>query len=110
MEIFMQAQQEAAGQDARKGEQHVEVTVVTTSGTFPLEGSDDVPVHQPVKVELDKAQRKLEITDTTGWIVTVAGTPIDPNKSYADNGLKGSVKLDWGPKEGGGGKGVTPDA
>lgn len=106
----MQAQQEAAGQGARKGDQHIEVIVVTTSGIFPMQGADEIAVHQPVKVELEKAQKKLDITDTSGWIVTVGGTPIDPDKSYADNGLKGSVKLDWGPKEGGGGKGVSPDA
>lgn len=106
----MQTHQEVAGQDARKGEQHIKVVVVTTSGIYPMEGSDEVPVHQPVKVELEKAQRKLEITDTTGWIVTVGGKPIEPTQSYADNGLKGSVKLDWGPKEGGGGTGVGPSA
>src|ERR1051325_4273970 len=97
-------------QDALKDEHHLEVQVVTTSGTYPDEGSDKVAANQPVKVELEKAQKQLEITDTTGWIVTVSGSPIDPNKSYADNGLKGSVKLDWGPKEGGGGKGVGRDA
>jgi hypothetical protein len=43
-------------------------------------------------------------------MVTVGGNTIDPTKSYADNGLKGSVKLDWGPKEGGGGKEGRPDA
>ena len=97
-------------QDALKDEHHLEVQVVTTSGTYPDEGTDRVAANQPVKVELDKAQNTLEITDTTGWIVTVGGTPIDPAKSYADNGLKGSVKLDWGPKEGGGGKGAMANA
>lgn len=100
----MQTHQEAKPHDARKGEQHIEVLVVTTSGTYPLNGPDEMPIHQPVKVILEKAQRRLEITDTAGWIVTAGGNPIDPTKSYADNGLKGSVKLDWGPKEGGGGR------
>lgn len=106
----MQTHQEAQGQGVRKDEQQIEVSVVTTSGTYPLEGSDEVPIHQPVKVVLEKAQKKLEITDTAGWIVTAGGNTIDPTKSYADNGLKGSVTLDWGPKEGGGGKGAGPDA
>jgi hypothetical protein len=106
----MQPQPEVQAQGAHKAEQHIAVIVVTTSGAYPPERSDEVPIHQPVKVELDKAQKALHIADTTNWIVTVAGNTIDPTKSYADNGLKGSAKLDWGPKEGGGGKGVGPDA
>ncbi len=106
----MQTQHEGAVQSAREGESHIAVVVITTSGTYPLNGTDEVPVNQPVRVVLEKAQRKLDITDTAGWIVAVGNTVIDASKSYADNGLKGSVKLDWGPKEGGGGKGVGPDA
>jgi hypothetical protein len=92
------------------GDQHLHVTVVTTSGTYPKDGTDGVPANQPVRVELHKAQKELEIADTAGWIVTVGGTEIDPNKSYADNGLGGEIKLDWGPREGGGGKGVGRNA
>jgi hypothetical protein len=94
-----------AAQHAHKGEQHVEVQVVTTSGTFPKEGTHRAPADQPLKIVLKQAQKELEIADTEGWIVTVGGTEIDPNKSYAENGLRGTVKIDWGPKEGGGGKG-----
>lgn len=103
----MNAEQAAvAEQHARTGEQHVEVQVVTTSGTFPKEGTHRAPTNQPVKIVLKQAQKELEIADTEGWIATVLSTEIDPNKSYAENGLKGAVKIDWGPREGGGGKGV----
>ena len=103
----MDAEQAAvADKDARKGEKHVEVQVVTTSGIYPVDGTVRAPVNQPVKVVLGKAQKELEIADTAGWIVTVDGREIDPDKNYEDNGLQGVVKLDWGPREGGGGKGV----
>jgi hypothetical protein len=95
-----------AQQDDRHGEDHLQVVVLTTSGAFPKEGSDRVPSNQPIKVELQKAQKELEIADTTGWIVTVGGSEIDPSKSYLENGLKREVKLDWGPREGGGGSEV----
>jgi hypothetical protein len=95
----MNAEQMAvAQQNARNGEQHLQVVVVTTSGTFPKDGSDRVPAHQPVKVELHKVQKELEIADTVGWIVTVGNTEIDPDKSYADNGYA-RPKSHVGPKQ-----------
>lgn len=97
---------EVVDQHAHKGEQHVEVQVVTTSGIFPKEGIHRAPANKPVKIVLKQAQKELGIAETEGWIATVGSTEIDPNKSYAENGLKGVVKIDWGPKEGGGGKGV----
>jgi hypothetical protein len=107
----MNAEQTVVAQkDARTGEQHLQVVVVTTSGTFPKVGSDRVPANQPVKVELHRAQKELEIADTAGWIVRVGNAEIDPNKSYMENGLEGEVKLDWGPREGGGGEGVGRNA
>jgi hypothetical protein len=89
------------------GERKVEVAIGTTSGFFPGEGFDEVPVNQKVEVQLKQAAKKLSITDTTGWVVTVTGPTgkrtIDPSKSYADNNLSGEVTIDWGPSEGGGG-------
>ena len=82
---------------------HVEVVVVTTSGAYPASGTDQVPIHQPVKVQLAKAASALHITDTTGWIARVNGAEIDPNKSYLENGLSGSITIDYGKQEGGGG-------
>jgi hypothetical protein len=82
---------------------HIEVIVVTTSGTFPTTGVDEIPVHQLVSMELAKATKALEITDTTGWVARVNGTEIDVNKSYTDNHLSGSITIDFGKREGGGG-------
>lgn len=82
---------------------HIQVVVVTTSGTYPASGADEVPVHQPVNVQLKKAADALNITDTSGWIARVNGAEIDVNKSYIDNGLSGSVTIDYGKVEGGGG-------
>lgn len=95
------------GHDKDQGEQFVQVSISTTAGFFPAEGFERVPVHQKVKIELEKAQRQLEIKDTAGWIATVTGPSgkrsIDPSKSYLENGLSGQVEIDWGPSEGGGG-------
>lgn len=82
---------------------HIEVVVVTTSGVYPASGTDQVPIHQPVKVQLEKAGRALHITDTNDWVARVNGNEIDPNKSYVENGLSGSIKIDYGKREGGGG-------
>lgn len=82
---------------------HIEVVVVTTSGRYPTTGTDEVPVHQPVSVQLAKAARALEITDTSGWVARVNGAEIDANKSYTDNHLSGSITIDYGKREGGGG-------
>jgi hypothetical protein len=87
--------------------QFVEVSISTTSGFYPAEGSERVPIHQKVSVMLEKAQNKLKIKDTAGWIATVTEPSgkrqIDPARSYLDNALSGTVEIDWGPSEGGGG-------
>ena len=88
----------------------VEVQVVTTSGVYPVHGTDKEPINHPVMKALEKAQKELDIADTTNWIATVGGTEIDPAKTYAENHLSGQVKIDWGPREGGGGKEVWPSA
>jgi hypothetical protein len=83
---------------------HVEVAVVTTSGRFPAEGTERVAAHQPVSNELKKAVKELKIVDTTNWIALVGEKEIDPNKSYVENQLTGTVIIDYGPREGGGGR------
>lgn len=89
------------------GEKKVRVAVGTTSGFYPAEGFDEVPPNQKVDVQLKKAAKALNITDTSGWVATVTEPTgkraIDPSRSYADNGLSGEVTIDWGPSEGGGG-------
>lgn len=88
-------------------EHFVHVSVSTTAGFFPAEGFDRLPITEKVEVELHKAQHKLGIKDTTGWIATVTlpsgKKQIDVTKTYRENGLSGKVEIDWGPSEGGGG-------
>lgn len=85
-------------------EPHVDIKVVTTSGSYPVDGFDEVPVRQKVRIELDKAAKKLNLTDTSGWVATVDGREINIDQSYQDNGLTGKAVIDWGPNEGGGGR------
>lgn len=87
-----------------KPETHVDVVVVTTSGRYPATGTDKVSAHQPVRNELAQAARHLGIVDTTGWVARVDGREIDIDKNYIENGLTGTVKIDYGPREGGGGR------
>lgn len=82
---------------------HIEVAVVTTSGSWPEEGFDKVPVHQAVKHQLEKAAKKLHIADTTNWVALVAGKKLDIEKNYLENNLSTQVTIDYGPSEGGGG-------
>lgn len=88
-------------------EQFVEVSVSTTAGFYPPEGADRAPIHQKISVILEKAKEKLRLTDVTNWVATVTDTSgyreLDPQKSYLDSGLSGTVEIDWGPREGGGG-------
>ena len=93
--------------EASPKEQFVEVSVSTTAGFYPAEGFEQAPIHQKVSVLLGKAQNKLKIKDVNGWIATVTDgsgkRQLDPDRSYLDNNLSGTVEIDWGPSEGGGG-------
>jgi hypothetical protein len=82
---------------------HLLVAIVTTAGAYPAEGFDEVPENQPIRVELDRAARELKLTDTTRWVAKFGGKELDVEKSYAANGLSGSVEINFGPPEGGGG-------
>lgn len=90
-------------QHSKAKPQHIDVAVVTTSGTWPETGFDSVPIHQPAKVQLQHAVKKLEITDTTNWVATVGGRELNIEQSYLQNNLSGEVEIDYGPREGGGG-------
>jgi len=81
----------------------LDVRVITTSGVYPESGFEKVPEHELVKAVLEKADKKLHITNTTGWIAVVGGRKIDINRSFRDNGLSGRVEIDWGPDHGAGG-------
>ena len=79
------------------------ITVVTTAGTFPAEGVKRYPTSTPIATVLAQAGEKLRLTDTAGWIVTTANRDIDQHLTFAQAGLAGTVVLEWGPREGGGG-------
>lgn len=85
------------------GADFVEVAVLTTSGSYPQEGHEQVNANQKVDVILKKAAKELNIADTSGWIVRKGDQPVNPDASFAAQGLQGVVELDWGPEEGGGG-------
>jgi hypothetical protein len=82
---------------------HVNVAVVTTSGTWPHTGHESVAANQPVKNELHRAAKNLNITDTTGWIAQVGDKELNVERSYTENGLSGQVDINYGPRKGGGG-------
>ena len=81
----------------------VTVAVYTTSGAYPGEGYERVKITETVGEILSKAGSTLKLTDTSKWIATVDGREIDPSKSYDTNNLKGTITIQWGPREGGGG-------
>jgi hypothetical protein len=87
-----------------KPENHVEVVVVTTSGSWPDEGFERTPSNQKVKIVLKKAADKLNIVSTKNWVAKVNGREINPDLSYEENHLTGKITIDYGPREGGGGQ------
>jgi hypothetical protein len=90
-------------EDHRPDAHHVAVEIATTSGFYPKDHADRLPLTQPVAEELDRAAKALELTDTTAWVASVDKRVIDPKLSYVQNRLEGCVVIDWGPAEGGGG-------
>ena len=88
-------------------EQFVEVSVSTTAGFYPAEGTDRTPIHQKISVILEQTKNKLNISDVTNWVASVTDAnghrELDPQTNYLDSGLSGTVEIDWGPREGGGG-------
>ena len=83
---------------------HVEVEVTTTSGSYPEEGLVRIPIHQKVKIVLKKAADELGITSTDRWVAKVQGREINPELSFEENNISGTAVIDYGPREGGGGK------
>jgi len=83
----------------------INVRVVTTSGTYPENGHEKVPLTEPIQGILSRAAADLGVVDTSRWVVTVKGsaTPISPTTTYEQAGLHGEVKLDWGPESAAGG-------
>lgn len=81
----------------------LEVAISTTSGFFPSEGYERVSTHQKVRVQLDHAAKTLGLVGTEGWVASIDKRPINSELSYVENGLSGTIEIDWGPSEGGGG-------
>lgn len=79
------------------------VKAVTTSGTFPHNTYEHENPTDIVAKFLQKAKHALQLTDVSGWIATVDGLAITPEKTYAENGLSETITIQWGPREGGGG-------
>jgi hypothetical protein len=104
----MESNRNDQGQGGGGGKEgKVKLAISTTAGFFPAEGFDEVAANQKIEVQLGKAARKLEITNTENWVATV-NTPtgrktVAVASSYIENGLSGEVTIDWGPSEGGGG-------
>lgn len=89
---------------AEKDKNHIDVAVITTAGSWPEEGFEEVPNHQKLSVFLKKAAAELKIVSTDGWIAKVNDKEVHVDNSYLENQLSGEVTIDYGPSEGGGGK------
>lgn len=81
----------------------VNVVICTSSGYFPDEGVEQVPINQKIRIQIEKANRELNLVDTNGWIATIENHDLNIENSYAENGLSGNLEIDWGQAEGGGG-------
>ena len=79
------------------------VTVLTLEGIFPAEGALRVEASERISTVLEKAAKKLELTDTSTWIVSANGKDVEPAHTFAQAHLSGVVELEWMPREGGGG-------
>ncbi len=79
------------------------VMVVTTAGIFPAEGSKRYPASTRIGDVLADAARKLRITAAPDWVVQIGGADVNPEMTFAQAGLAGSLTIEWGAREGGGG-------
>jgi hypothetical protein len=80
------------------------VVVVTTAGVYPAEGAARYLARTPISAVLVDAKAKLGITTVPpDWVVMVKNTDVNPSQSFEQAHLSGEVKIEWGPREGGGG-------
>jgi hypothetical protein len=80
------------------------VMVVTTAGVYPAEGVARYSAGTLISTVLAEAKTKLDITTVPAdWVVMVDNVDINPNQSFEHSHLTGRVKIEWGPREGGGG-------
>lgn len=87
----------------RRRHDKILVAVLTTAGVFPSEGNLRVEPATLISEVLERAARRLGLTGTEGWVVTADGRDLDPNQTFSQNGLSGTVTLNWHAPEGGGG-------
>lgn len=90
--------------NTEKKENHLQVEVVTTSGSWPKEGYETIPSHQKVKIVLKQAVDSIQIVSTDKWVAKVKGREINPEINFEENNLSGTITIDFGPSEGGGGR------
>lgn len=79
------------------------VKVVTTSGTYPRTGYEEARSKEHVSKILRETARALHLTDVGDWVAKVGDRPIDPEKTFSENGLENEVCILWNPPESGGG-------
>src|SRR4051794_9751592 len=92
------------GHEHGEGQQgHVLARVVTSAGTFPRTGENRVKATTLISFVLDDAASDLRLTDTSGWVARVGGRQINPERTFAEENLHGTVKISWGLPESGGG-------
>jgi hypothetical protein len=101
MEVFMNTAVASHEKDKVKT---INVRVHTTSGNYPAQGQEKVPVTEPVQEILSRAASKLELVGTTDWIVRIGDKVVPASSTYQQLDQHGDVKLDWGANEGGGGR------
>lgn len=90
-------------EDNKPEDRTINVRVITSSGSYPVNGHEKVPLTEPVSAVLARAASALGVVDTTQWVATVNSAQIDVSKTYVQLGLHGEVKIDYGRGEGGGG-------
>jgi hypothetical protein len=90
--------------NAVHGDNHLNVQVITPSGIFPDDEKwRQVRADETVGDLLDRAAKKLKLTNVTDWVAFVGTKELNVGQSFADNGLSGNVEIEWHKREGGGG-------
>lgn len=87
-------------------ENHTDAELQTTSGNYPEKDGefDKLPSKQLISEFVDKAIKKLKITNTNGWVLTAAGKTVNSAQTWEQAGFAGAkVVLDYGPDHSGGG-------
>lgn len=79
------------------------VSVHTTAGVYPPEGSIRVRTSTTIADVIERARDALQIAPGTDWVIQVGTRDIDPSLTFAGAMLAGTVELSWIPREGGGG-------